>query len=100
MITRREFNRRMNAMNTRVLWLENALDSFLDNGEQVDDNTKKISSVNADLWKLRLQTEANCSNLWYKVNNAGIDFGLLLDYLGVEITTTPEKRAVVKKEKK
>jgi len=28
------------------------------------------------------------------------DFRILLDYLGVAIVTTPEKRAVVKKEKK
>ena len=33
-----------------------------------------------------------------RFDTVGDDFKLLCDYLGVEITTTPEKRAVKKKE--
>ena len=95
MITRREFNRRMNAMNTRVLWLENALDSFTDTNEEVERSERRISEL--ELFK-KLSSMNHSYHVTRDVERRR-DIELLYEHLGLEITTTPEKRAVVKKGK-
>ena len=100
MITRREFNRRMNAMNARLLMMENAVDDLLDALAQVDVNRNRLDVLTQEFGKSSVQTEANFANLWYKVNTYQGDFRLLCDYLGVEILDTAAKREVVKRGKK
>ena len=107
MITRCEFNRRMNVMNSRVLQLEAYVDTLWDIIGQVDKNAKTLDSVRDELVSHRMDSShaSHASNVKYADYAATVgyvtalkdDFVRVCDYLGLEIRTSPEKRAVVKK---
>ena len=57
-----------------------------------------IKNTRRELRDIESLVHSKTYDLWKKFWFGYDDFKLLCDYLGVEITTTPEKRAVTKKE--
>ena len=57
-----------------------------------------IKNTRRELRDIESLVHRKTYDLWKKFWSGHEDFKLLCDHLGVEITTTPEKRAVTKKE--